>query len=168
MRRWICYSKPRWEMVAAWSSAALWKWREMTELTHTNAFGSRMKDLLNTWVGVIRENEDSRTMLRILKDLFIFILSMWMYPCMCAHDTCVPGTQGGQKMAPDPLELESQVVLGHHVGSGNHRKWEPSLRFLMVSFYIEWLNGRKWGRCLRWGDWLESGFSKQIGSSLHG
>lgn len=48
----------------------------MTELTHTNAFGSRMKDLLNTWVGVIRENEDSRTMLRILKDLFIFILSM--------------------------------------------------------------------------------------------
>lgn len=125
---------------------SMWKRREMAELTHTNASGSRMKDLLNTWMGMIRENEDSRTMLRILKDLFIIILSVWVYPCMCAHDMCVPGTQGGQKMAPDPLELESQVVLSHHVHIGNHRKWEPSLWFLMVSFYNEWLNGRKWER----------------------
>ena len=36
---------------------------------------------------------------------------------MCA--TCPPGTRGSQKRAPDPLELESEMVVSHHTGARN-------------------------------------------------
>jgi hypothetical protein len=31
--------------------------------------------------------------------------------------TCVPGTQRGQKKASDPLELESEMDMSHHVNA---------------------------------------------------
>lgn len=53
---------------------------------------------------------------------------------------CVPGAWGGQKKASGPLELESQMVLSHHVEAGidsrasvraagvlNHLITEPAL-----------------------------------------
>ena len=35
--------------------------------------------------------------------------------CMCVH---VPDLRGGQKRTFDPLELELQTVVSHHVGAG--------------------------------------------------
>lgn len=32
---------------------------------------------------------------------------------------CIPGAGGGQKRAPDPLELESQMILNCCEGAGN-------------------------------------------------
>lgn len=31
----------------------------------------------------------------------------------------MPGTLRGQKLALDPLELELQVIISYHVGTGN-------------------------------------------------
>lgn len=30
--------------------------------------------------------------------------------------TCVPDSCGGQKMEPDPMEMELWMVVNHHVG----------------------------------------------------
>ena len=38
---------------------------------------------------------------------------------MCVHVLCECGTSGGQKRALDPLELELQMVVSHHVAAGN-------------------------------------------------
>lgn len=32
---------------------------------------------------------------------------------------CIPGVQGGQKVAPEPLELELQMVVRGYDGAGN-------------------------------------------------
>lgn len=40
-----------------------------------------------------------------------------MHVCLCAM--CVPGTYKCQKRAPDPLELELQIVVSHQVGAGD-------------------------------------------------
>lgn len=37
--------------------------------------------------------------------------------CMCS--LCMPDIQGGQKRGLNPLEQEVQMVINHHVGSGN-------------------------------------------------
>lgn len=36
---------------------------------------------------------------------------------MCSK--CMPSAHGGQKKAPDPLELKLQMVVSRHIGSGN-------------------------------------------------
>ena len=38
-----------------------------------------------------------------------------MYACTM----CVPVAQRDQKKAPEPLELELQMVVSYHVGAGN-------------------------------------------------
>lgn len=38
--------------------------------------------------------------------------------CICLFTTSLPGTCRSQKMALDPLELGSQMVVRHHVGTG--------------------------------------------------
>jgi len=40
-----------------------------------------------------------------------------MYVCMCI--TCILGTHESQERTLDVLELELQMVVSHHVGSGN-------------------------------------------------
>ena len=47
-----------------------------------------------------------------------------MYVCIC---TCMLSAQGGQKRALDPLELEQQLAVGHHVDDGN-LIWVPQSR----------------------------------------
>lgn len=47
---------------------------------------------------------------------------------MCVCVMCVPGTLGGQKRAPDPLEFRAVVNL--HVGAGKQtqvlsKSWQP-------------------------------------------
>ena len=42
---------------------------------------------------------------------------LYLYVCLCT--TCVPITHGELKSALDPLELEFQTVVAHHVGAGN-------------------------------------------------
>lgn len=36
--------------------------------------------------------------------------------CLCTM--CVPGTQGGQKRVPAPLEQKLHIVIGSHVDAG--------------------------------------------------
>lgn len=38
-----------------------------------------------------------------------------MYTCV----TRMPGARGGQKNVSDPLELEIQMTVSHHVDAGN-------------------------------------------------
>jgi hypothetical protein len=40
-----------------------------------------------------------------------------MYVCMCTRYMC--DNHRGQKMFLDPLELELDMIMSHHVGSGN-------------------------------------------------
>ena len=40
-----------------------------------------------------------------------------MHVCLCCRGTSA--TNGGWKRASEPLELELQVVVSHHEGSGN-------------------------------------------------
>lgn len=61
---------------------------------------------------------------RRLKIYIMFNLCMWvlfcLYVCLCT--ACIPDVhrgQKGQKRAPDPLELELQVVVSHHMDAGN-------------------------------------------------
>ena len=39
--------------------------------------------------------------------------------CVCLCTMCAPGACNSKKKALDPLELELQVVVSHHVGSVN-------------------------------------------------
>lgn len=39
--------------------------------------------------------------------------------CLCVCVWCMPDSKGGQKRMPDPVELESQMVVSHRVGPGN-------------------------------------------------
>lgn len=65
------------------------------------------------------------------KDVFIHVLFLFMcmnvcLMCLCMH-ICMPiytwhvyaGTLGGQKRAPKPLELQSQLVVGGHQHAEN-------------------------------------------------
>ena len=48
----------------------------------------------------------------------MYYLHDWMlclHACLCA--TCMPGAHGGQEK--DPLELELQMLVSHHVGARN-------------------------------------------------
>lgn len=40
-----------------------------------------------------------------------------LHACMCA--TCMPAARGSQKSALDPLDMELQKAVSHHVGAGN-------------------------------------------------
>lgn len=44
-------------------------------------------------------------------------LTIFLYMGSCAMP--VPGTLRGQKLVLDPLELELQVIISYHVGTGN-------------------------------------------------
>ena len=44
--------------------------------------------------------------------LFLFCIGVCAYMCVCAPFAFSAG--GGQKRAPDPLKLESQMVVSHH------------------------------------------------------
>jgi hypothetical protein len=46
---------------------------------------------------------------------------MWMVFCLhvCLCTMCVPCAHKGQKRASDPLELDFQTVVSHHMGAGN-------------------------------------------------
>jgi hypothetical protein len=48
-------------------------------------------------------------------DLFIYFMCLL---CLLVY-TCVPGTHGSQKKASGPQELELQMFVSHHVGTGN-------------------------------------------------
>lgn len=47
-------------------------------------------------------------------------LLLYVYGCkyVCLCTTCMSGAHGGQKVS-DPLELESQMLVSCHMGSGN-------------------------------------------------
>lgn len=55
---------------------------------------------------------------------YAFLLLFYMcYACnICLHTTCVPGMYRDQKRVLDSLELKLQMVVSHHVDSGN-RTW---------------------------------------------
>jgi hypothetical protein len=59
-----------------------------------------------------------------LKDVFYFMCVIVLPACMQSRTMCVPDACGGQKRMPNPLELELQVVVSHHVGAGN-QIWVP-------------------------------------------
>lgn len=42
-----------------------------------------------------------------------------MYNSFACIYVCMPGALGGQKTVSEPLELELQVVVSHHVGARN-------------------------------------------------
>lgn len=46
---------------------------------------------------------------------------VYMYVCLCEFicTTCVQGAHVGQERMSDLLELESEVIVSHHVASGN-------------------------------------------------
>jgi hypothetical protein len=58
-----------------------------------------------------------------------------MSVCVPYGSMCVPGVQRGQKRAWDPLELELQMALSCHVGSGNWTwvPWESSQCSAIIS-----------------------------------
>lgn len=46
------------------------------------------------------------------------------FACMFICTTCVPGAHGGRKKASDPLEMELQTIVSHHVVLGTkHRSF---------------------------------------------
>ena len=53
---------------------------------------------------------------RFIIFLFCVWVSAWVYIWAQGY---MPSAHGGQKRAPDPLELEFQEVWSHHVGGGN-------------------------------------------------
>jgi hypothetical protein len=58
--------------------------------------------------------------------LFYVYGCFWLHICLCAM--YMPGAKGGQKRAPDPLELEFQMVVTYHVGARNQKQviWKSS------------------------------------------
>lgn len=40
-----------------------------------------------------------------------------LYTCM--YTTCMPDVLGGHVKAMDPVELESQIVVNHHIDAGS-------------------------------------------------
>lgn len=57
----------------------------------------------------------------LLQSVFlVYLLCIWVFclhVCMCIP--CVSGTYRGWKMWLDPIEVESWMAAGHHVGVGN-------------------------------------------------
>jgi hypothetical protein len=56
---------------------------------------------------------------RTMDRLEVVVICVWVvyvYVCLCTM--CVPGAHGGQKRAPDPLDLELEMVVMHHVVLG--------------------------------------------------
>lgn len=45
-----------------------------------------------------------------------------MFACMCLSIACMPDDFRGQKRTPDPLKLEVQKVMRHHVGAGTQTR----------------------------------------------
>lgn len=44
---------------------------------------------------------------------------MYVCKCVCMYTMCVPCACGGQKKASNPLELNLETVVSHHVAAGN-------------------------------------------------
>lgn len=56
------------------------------------------------------------------KNFQIYLCVRVFYLNICVHTTCIPTATGGQMRAPDTLELESQMVVTHHMGAGNRNQ----------------------------------------------
>ena len=52
-----------------------------------------------------------------LKDLFI--LRVWVFAHVCMCTVCMPGARGSLKRVSDPVKLEIQTTVSHHVSAGN-------------------------------------------------
>lgn len=58
--------------------------------------------------------------------MWVFYLQVCMYACMyyvhallaCMYTMCMLGNKEDQKRAYDPLELELQTIVSHHMGTG--------------------------------------------------
>ena len=50
--------------------------------------------------------------------LYVYKYFAYMYECV-QHECLVPAPSEVQKRAPDPLELELQMVVSHSVGAGS-------------------------------------------------
>lgn len=59
------------------------------------------------------------------KDLFVFILCIWVSFCL---DVSVHSAQGGQKRELESLRLELQMVVSRHVSVGNQTWVLPRFR----------------------------------------
>lgn len=46
-------------------------------------------------------------------------LCVHCFACMSVYEQCVCNARGGQKREGDPLGLELQIVVNHHVSAGN-------------------------------------------------
>ena len=64
------------------------------------------------------------------------------YLHICLGTTCLPAFLSGQKQVSDILELELQVVVGHHLGAGNRALvlWKNSQLLLTLSHLSNSLN----------------------------
>lgn len=54
---------------------------------------------------------------RVLSTIFLCVQVFWLH--VCKHTTCMLCTHRSQKRVLDLLELEVQMVVSCHVGSGN-------------------------------------------------
>ena len=60
------------------------------------------------------------------KEFFLVIFykdgcSACMFVCLCT--VCMPGICGSQRRASDPLGLELQMIVSHHVDTENQTRW---------------------------------------------
>lgn len=104
--------------------------------------------------GIFKLVQFTTPLLWKFKDVCISILCLWGFCMHVCHlcNTCMPHANRGQKRGLDPLELLLQVVVNHHVGTGNKPKFPrratgalhcwtfyfaPSqLRYIIIIYYL--------------------------------
>lgn len=67
---------------------------------------------------VLHGSSDSST-LPALGQAALNRISLVYFLYVSVFPACVPGAQGGQKRSSDPLKLELQMIVSHHLGARN-------------------------------------------------